>query len=97
MPKIYVFSAEPNGREGPCYAMAEDGTILESHWCSCEGYAPHDLGVVEGSHPDRHKAYRAHYPDGYEMEFIPADALEAHPGHRAARERNMDQRKRAAP
>ena len=47
IPKIFVFSAVGGG-DGICYAMAEDGTILGSHWCSHEGYAPGDLGAGRG-------------------------------------------------
>ena len=88
-PKIYVFSNVVGGREGVCYAMAEDGRVLGSHWCSHEGFAPYDLGVVEGSRPDRHKHYAEHYPDGYEMEFVPAAEIDGHAGLTAAYERNQ--------
>lgn len=50
--------------------MAEDGTPLGSHGCSSEAYMLSDLGIVEGSRPDRHEHFRAHYPDGYRMEFV---------------------------
>lgn len=79
-PKIYVFSAHEDGGEGPCYALAQDGTVLGSHWCSSEFYASHDLGVTEGSRPDRHKNYEAHYPNGYEMEFVSAAQYASHQG-----------------
>lgn len=82
-PKIYVFSSA-DGREGACFAMAEDGTVLGSHWCSSQNFALHDLGVIKGSRPDRHDHYRQHYPGGYEMEFIPADQLESHAGFQKA-------------
>lgn len=71
-PKIYCFSNVQGGGDGIAYAMAEDGTVLGSHWCSHEAYVPGDLGVDEGSRPDRHKGYAEHYPSGYEMEFVPA-------------------------
>ncbi len=79
-PKIYVFSAMENGREGVCYAMAQVGTVLGSHFCSSEGFAPGDLGVTEGFRPDRHETYKKHYPDGYEMEFIKASNHDNHVG-----------------
>jgi hypothetical protein len=60
-------------------AIAEDGKVLGGHCCSSEGYMPHDLGVLEGSRPDRHaESYQVHYPDGYRMEFIPTHELEGH-------------------
>jgi len=92
-PKIYCFSDTPDGGDGIAIAMAEDGTILGSHLCSHEGYVPHDLGVTPGSRPDRHETYAEHYPDGYEMEFVPADEVDSHDGLKLAFERN----KAAAP
>ena len=77
-PKIYAFSNVKGGGEGVALAMAEDGTCLGSHFCSHEGFVSHDLGVTEGSRPDRHKTYAEHYPDGYEMEFVPSSSIESH-------------------
>lgn len=53
--------------------LAEDGEALGGHICSAEGYMPHDLGIVEGSRPDRHEHFKAHYPDGYRMDFVKHD------------------------
>lgn len=78
--KIYVFSGVEGGKEGCCYAMTEDGTVLGSHFCSSEGFARGDLGVTEGSRPDRHKTYAEHYPDGYEMEFVASRDFDTHEG-----------------
>jgi hypothetical protein len=83
-PKIFAFSSVKGGGDGLAYAMAEDGTVLGSHLCSNELYVPHDLGVVAGSRPDRHETYAAHYPDGYEMEFVRAKDFESHRGLQAA-------------
>lgn len=58
--------------------LAEDGTALGGHCCSHEGYMPHDLGVLAGSRPDRHETFRAHYPDGYRMEFVRYDDVRTH-------------------
>ena len=85
-PKIFVFSNVRGGGEGLCVALAEDGTCVGTHWCSHEGYAPGDLGVTEGSRPDRHKTYREHYPDGYEMEFVPSSDIATHIALQAALE-----------
>ena len=79
-PKIYCFSNVVGGGEGTAIAIAEDGTVLGSHWCSHECYVPGDLGVEEGSRPDRHEIYAKHYPDGYEMEFVPSKDAEKHEG-----------------
>jgi hypothetical protein len=94
-PKIFCFSNVTGGGDGIAYAMAEDGTILGSHWCSNEGYVPQDLGVTEGSRPDRHLTYAEHYPDGYEMEFVRASEVLAHAGLKAAFELNQKQAEQA--
>lgn len=84
MPKIYAFSNVAGGGDGSALAMAEDGTVLGEHWCSHEGYVPGDLGVTPGSRLDRHVDYKAHYSDGYEMEFVPATDIDDHAGLQAA-------------
>jgi hypothetical protein len=89
-PKIYCFSNVVGGGDGIALAVADDGTVLGSHWCSSEYFVPGDLGVVEGSRPDRHETYAAHYPDGYEMEFVRANDVLTHPGLCAAMKRNQE-------
>jgi len=89
LPPIYAYSNVVGGVDGICYAMADDGHVLGSHWCSCEGYAPNDLGVLEGCRDDRHEDYRKHYPDGYRMEFVPSAQVKDHPGLMAAYARNQ--------
>jgi hypothetical protein len=77
LPVIYGFN---NGGSPGWYSaelLAEDGTGLGGHTCSAECYMPYDLGCLEGSRPDRHKSFRTHYPDGYRMEFISGDVVEA--------------------
>lgn len=91
VPAIYAFSNVRGGGDGICYAMAADGTVLGSHWCSHEAYAPHDLGVTEGAREDRHEDYRKHYPDGYAMQFVRADDVKTHPGLIAAFALNQQQ------
>lgn len=76
-PKIFAFS-NVGGGDGIAYAIAQDGTVLGSHWCSDERYVPNDLGVRDGSRPDRHTTYAKHYPDGYEMEFVLACDVRSH-------------------
>lgn len=89
--KIYVFSNVPGGGDGICYALADDGVVLGSHLCSHEAYARLDLGVVAGSRPDRHAVYAKHFPDGYEMVFVPAAEVATHTGLRAAYALNQQQ------
>jgi hypothetical protein len=50
--------------------IAQDGTDLGGHMCSSEEWMPADLGILEGTRPDRHEGFRKHYPDGYRMEFV---------------------------
>ena len=92
LPVIYGFN---NG--GPpgfvsAVLLAEDGTALGGHVCSSEGYMPHDLGILQGSRPDRHETFREHYPDGYRMDFVPAADVLTHPGLGAAYQRNQAKR-----
>ncbi len=94
-PKIFAFSNVQGGGDGICYAMAEDGTVLGSHWCSHEGWAQYDLGVVEGYRADRHETYAKHYPDGYEMEFVPSGEVRSHDGLMAAFALNQKQAERS--
>lgn len=73
LPVIYGFN---NGGEPGWYSaqlLASDGTAMGGHVCSAEGYMPHDLGIVEGSRPDRHEGFRQHFPDGYRMDFVKHD------------------------
>lgn len=84
LPVIYGFNN--GGTPGFLNAelIAADGTPLGGHMCSSESYMPHDLGILEGSRPDRHEAFRAHYPDGYRMEFVRYDEFEGHASLNAA-------------
>lgn len=96
LPVIYGFN---NGGSRGWYSgelIAEDGTGLGGHICSHEGYMPHDLGVTEGSRPDRHEEFQKHYPDGYRMDFIPMDEVRAHEGLEVAYQRNQEKAKEAA-
>ena len=83
-PKIYCFSNAKGGGDGIALAMADDGHVLGSHYCSHEGFVSQDLGVTEGTRADRHVHYAEHYPDGYEMEFVAAADVASHPGVTAA-------------
>lgn len=80
LPVIYGFNNGGSPGWFSAVLLAEDGTGLGSHICSHEGYMEHDLGILEGTRPDRHERFREHYPDGYRMEFISFDNVEAHPG-----------------
>ena len=89
LPRIMVFNNSQGGGDwNSCVAIAESGHALGNHICSHENYAPHDLGVIEGTREDRHETYRKHYPDGYVMEFVPAVDIEGHERLQAAFKRN---------
>lgn len=91
LPVIYGFN---NGGEYgwmSAVLLAEDGTGMGGHTCSEEGYMPHDLGCIEGSRPDRHEQFRAHYPDGYRMEFIGGDQVRAKTHEGLMRAYNLNQ------
>ena len=45
---------------------------------------PSDLGVLDGTRPDRHETFQKHYPDGYRMEFVRYDEVDGHAGLDAA-------------
>jgi len=84
LPVIYGFN---NG--GPscllsAVLIAQDGTELGNHFCSSEGYMRHDLGILEGVRDDRHETFRAHYPDGYCMDFVGYEYVLTHDGLNAA-------------
>ena len=62
LPAIYLFSNSRDG-DGCAYAIAEDGTVLGTHWCSHWGYMRHDLH----DRADRKATCEAHYPGGYRL------------------------------
>lgn len=80
LPVIYGFNN--GGRRGwyDAVLLAEDGTCLGGHLCSHECYMRHDLGILEGTRPDRHDDFKKHYPDGYRMDFIGEDEVQGHDG-----------------
>jgi len=89
LPFIYGFNN--GGSAGWFYAvlLAEDGECLGSHICPSEAYMPADLGVLAGTRPDRHcSSFQPHYPEGYQMEFVPYDAVLSHAGLQKAIEIN---------
>jgi hypothetical protein len=76
LPIIFGFNNGGGGSFFSAVAIAEDGTVLGGHLCSSEGYMPHDLGMLEGTRPDRHEgSYQKHYPEGYQMTFVPSEEI----------------------
>jgi hypothetical protein len=89
LPVIYGFN---NGGSQDWWhgcLIAEDGTGMGGHVCSNEGFMYGDLGILEGSRPDRHEGFRKHYPDGYRMDFVRGAEVMTHPGLNAAYEKNQ--------
>ena len=87
LPIIYGFNNGGSESWLNAVLIAEDGTGLGGHVCSHEAYMPHDLGILEGARPDRHETFRAHYPNGYRMVFVPYSEARGHPGLNAAYEK----------
>jgi len=84
LPWIYGFN---NGGNRGWYngaLISQDGHWLGSHACSDEGYMPADLGVLEGTRPDRHEDFQKHYPEGYRMVFVPYHRVRENNGLMAA-------------
>ena len=93
LPVIYGF----NNGGGGCFLsgclLAEDGTSLGGHGCSSEGFMMGDLGILEGSRPDRHETFKKHYPDGYRMDFISLNDVKGHNGLNKAYNLNQEKAK----
>ena len=89
LPTIYGFNN--GGGHGMLSAvlLAEDGAHLGGHVCSAESYMRHDLGILEGSRPDRHETFQKHYPDGYKMDFVGAADVKTHAGLESAYQANQ--------
>ena len=78
LPVIYGFNNGGSRDFLSATLIAEDGTPLGGHACSHEGYMRHDLGILEGSRPDRHEGFKKHYPDGYRMDFVSYEDVPVH-------------------
>ena len=90
LPTIYGFSNGGSLGWMSAVLIAEDGTPLGGHLCSSEVYMPADLGVLEGTRPDRHEHFQKHYPEGYKMEFVGYADVDNHLGLLLAIERNNE-------
>ena len=78
LPIIYGFNNGGNKYFLSAELIAEDGTSLGSHACSSEGFMLGDLGILEGTRPDRHETFKKHYPNGYKMDFVSYDDVNKH-------------------
>jgi hypothetical protein len=90
-PKIFCYIPGVEGAwkpDKPVCALSEDGDLLAVHVSSNESFAKSDIGVTNpGSH--HHEAYRAHYPDGYELVWVEG-SIRDHPQGGPALDRNHD-------
>ena len=84
LPVIYGFNNGGLAGWFSAQLIAQDGTPLGGHICSAECYMPHDLGILEGTRPDRHETFQKHYPNGYRMEFVGYHEFKDHEGINAA-------------
>ena len=89
LPVIYGFNNGGSPGWLSAELIAEDGTAMGGHCCSHECYMPHDLGILEGTRPDRHEKFREHYPAGYRMEFVDHKDAASHAGLGAAIEKHL--------
>lgn len=90
LPVIYGFN---NGGTPGWYTgvvLTEAGTCLGSHICSHEDYMLHDLGILAGTRPDRHKSFKKHYPEGYRMAFVGINEVKKHKGLEKALQLNHE-------
>ena len=69
MPRIFLWCVPGGFRSGDVigYACAEDGTGLGSHLSSSVEFSKHDMGLTSDW---KHEAYKKHYPDGFELEWV---------------------------
>lgn len=92
LPVIFGFNNGGSGDWWYAQLITEDGYAIGGHCCSSEAYMPYDLGVLEGSRPDRHEGFRKHYPNGYRMEFVRGDQCDTHAGLQSAIARHREGR-----
>jgi hypothetical protein len=86
-PKVFLFINSGAGTDWVAsMAMAEDGAVLAQHVSSHDEFAHHDIGHTSDW---KHEEYRAHYPDGYEVEWV--DDVRGHAGLMAAYAKNQEQ------
>lgn len=88
MPKIYLFCVCSGRGWFNGYALAEDGHVLNCHLSSSARFSKGDMGLYDDDWSGKRNNYAAHYPDGYELEWIDEDKLESHEGFQVAFAKN---------
>lgn len=82
-PKIFVFINAPVAENWyAAVALTQDGEFIAHHVSSTIEWSKHDMGITSDW---KHEKYDAHYPDGYELEWVDGDVRE-HAGVKAAYE-----------
>lgn len=89
-PKVFVFCSSCAPGWHYAVAIAEDGTCLADHLCSHHGYIAHDMGISEEGW--KRDLYAAHYPDGFDVEWVPNPRSGQHAGLDAAYALNLLQK-----
>lgn len=86
LPVIYGYNSGVSSIPGLLAGLliAQNGEPLGSHVCSDESYMLSDLGILDGTRPDRHHTFRQHYPHGYRMDFVSHEDIPSHKGLQAA-------------
>ena len=87
LPIIYGFNNGGSRNWLNAQLISEDGMGLGGHICSAEGYMESDLGILEGTAPDRHESFQKYYPDGYRMCFVKSNDIADHKGLQLAFEK----------
>jgi hypothetical protein len=93
VPRIFLFINSGAGTDWVVsMAMAEDGTVLGGHVSSNDSFAHLDIGHTSNA---KHGDYLAHYPGGFEVEWV--DNVHAHAGLMAAYAKNQAMAKAVQP
>jgi len=77
-PVIYGFLNGGSPQWWGVMAIAEDGHVLARHVCSSPAFFRHDLGF--GDSDWKHDKYHAHYPQGWQLEWVDRDDIAGHAG-----------------
>lgn len=73
-PKIFCFINSGSPGWYNVVAMSEDGDCLAGHTSSSDSWAMHDIGINSDW---KHDLYKAKYPEGYELVWLPSQELES--------------------
>lgn len=86
-PQIFIFCNGCSHEWHNATAISEDGHFLAGHICSDHAWIPHDMGITSDW---KHDAYKAKYPDGYELVMVPKEEIKTHAGITAAYQKHLE-------